>query len=184
MIRNILILFIFILSSNTIFSQKCVSEEDPFTKEQVLSFNFRTKTVYFEHKNNKTTLEIDFNYWGERSYQFDQGTKILIKLKDGNTIELKSLNKSDPKIENVVTSNGFFTGFGSTTSFRSDKYTVYSFSFLLSSTELNKLAQSQVEIIRIPDTDKGKFVDLKAKGRTKKKTNAIYKGAICISERI
>lgn len=186
MIKNIILLVCTIAITNSAFSQKCVSEKDPFSNEQIYSFDFRNKTVFFKHSNNETNFEINFNYWGERSHEFNSGTEISIKLKDNNKLVLKSINKSTPKIENVTTSNGFYSGFGfgGITSFRSDKYTVYSFSFVLSGTELAQLSKSKIEIIRIPDTDEGKFVDLKAKGRTKKKINAIQKGALCISESI
>jgi hypothetical protein len=79
----------------------------------------------------------------------------------------------------------FFQGFGggfNTINF--ENFTAYSFTFLLNKTELKRLAETKIDIIRIPDTDKGDHVDLKAKGRTKKKIKAIKKGATCLSEKI
>jgi len=173
-----------------IYSQKCKNDKDPFTNEEITSFDYNRKTVYFEVKNEKILFDIVFNYWGERKYEFEKGTEISIKLENGSKFNLKTFKKSSPKIENVTSrsSSGFFQGFpgfgGGMTTSSSENFTAYSFVFTLTKAELKKLAESEIDIIRIPDTDEGKFIDLKAKGRTKKKIKAIKKGATCINENI
>ncbi len=185
-IKKITLILIILISIKT-YSQKCKTDKDPFTNEKITSFDFYNKTVYFEIKNDSIKFDIKFNYWGERKYEFDEGAEILIKLENGSKINLKTIKQSKPIIESVTSSsNGpFYTGFGGgfgTTS--SENFTAYSFTFLLTKTELKSLMESKIDIIRIPDTDEGEYVDLKAKGKTKKKIKAIKKGATCISESI
>ena len=174
-----------ILLSVKVCSQKCKTEKDPFTNEEKTSFVFKNKTVYFEMKNDSITFDIAFNYWGEREHTFKEGTGFLIKLENGSKIDLKTITESKPKIESVISSSGFYLGFSSgMTSTRSENFTTYSFVFLLTESELKMLAESKIEIIRIPDTDEEKYVDLEAKGRTRKKIKAIKKGATCMSGNI
>ncbi len=186
MIKKTTLILIILISIKT-YSQKCKTEKDPFTNEKITSFDFYNKTVYFEVKNDSIRFDIKFNYWGERKHEFNKGEEILIKLENGSKINLKTIKQSKPKIESVTsTSNGpFFPGFGggfNTTS--SENFTAYAFTFLLTKTELKSLTESKIDIIRIPDTDEGEHVDLKAKGKTKQKIKAIRKGATCISENI
>ncbi|GAA3611970.1 hypothetical protein Q4Q39_04700 [Flavivirga amylovorans] len=181
------IIILLILISIKTYSQKCKTDKDPFTNEKITSFDFYNKTVYFEIKNDTIRFDIKFNYWGEREHEFDEGAEILIKLENGSKINLKTIKKAKPKIESITSSsNGpFFPGFGggfNTTS--SENFTAYSFTFLLNKTELKSLTESKIDIIRIPDTDEGEHVDLKAKGRTRQKIKAIKKGATCINENI
>ncbi|NVN17434.1 hypothetical protein GUA46_03695 [Muricauda sp. HICW] len=184
MTRKISIIFIFFLSIK-IYSQKCKTEQDPFTNEKITSFDFNDKTVYLEIKNDTITFDITFNYWGERDYEFEKKTEVSFKLENGSTIVLTTIKKSEPKIENVTSSNGFYQGFGGIMTTSSSKnFTAYSFVFLLTESELKKFADSKIELVRIPDTDEGEYVDLKAKGRTKKKIKAIIKGANCIIEQL
>ena len=184
MIKNILPLLFFILLSYNNYSQKCEIQKDPFTDEEIVSFNFNAKTVYFELKNEKIFLEMVFHYWGERDHEFNEGTEVLLKLEDGNKMDLKTINTSKPKIEQVKSST-FVPGFGGgMTTSHSENFTAYSFTFSLTQNELNNLAESRIEVIRIPDTDEGKYVDLKAKRKTKKKIKAVNKGAICLSENL
>lgn len=186
MIKKIALILIILISIKT-YSQKCKTDKDPFTDEKITSFDFYDKTVYFEIKNDSIRFNIKFNYWGEREHEFDKASEILIKLENGSKINLKTIKQSKPKIESITSSsNGpFFPGFGggfNTTS--SENFTAYSFTFLLNKTELKSLAESKIDIIRIPDTDEGEHIDLKAKGKTKRKIKAIKKGAVCISESI
>ena len=184
MIKKFTFIFLIFLSIKS-YSQKCKTEQDPFTNEKITSFDFHNKTVYFEIKNDTITFDITFNYWGEREHEFKENTEILLKLDNGSKIDLKTVKKSKPKIESVTSSSGFFPGFGGgMTTSSSENFTAYSFVFLLTEGELKKLADSEIDIIRIPDTDEGEFIDLKAKGRTKKKVKAIKKGAAYIGEKI
>jgi hypothetical protein len=186
MMKNLTIILLIFISIKA-YSQKCKTDKDPFTNEVITSFDFDYKTIYFEIKNDTIRFDIKFNYWGERKHVFGEDSEILIKLEDNSTISLKTIKKAKPKIESITSSsNGpFFPGFGSGINrTSSEKFTAYSFTFLLNKTELNRLAESKIEIIRIPDTDEGEHVDLKAEGRTKKKIKAIKKGAICMIKKI
>ncbi|MCZ2846206.1 MAG: hypothetical protein O2U61_06920 [Candidatus Bathyarchaeota archaeon] len=185
MIKNILPLLFFIVLSYNTYSQKCEIQKDPFTNEQIVSFDFRAKTVCFQLKNERVFFEIVFHYWGERDHEFKEGTEVLLKLENGNKMGLKTINTSRPKIEQITSSSGYFPGYGGgMTMSSSENFTAYSFTFSLTPTELNKLADSKIEVIRIPDTDEGKYVDLEAKKKTKKKLKAVNKGAICLSENL
>ncbi len=178
-------LIILILLSAKVYSQKCKTAKDPFTNEEIKSFDFKNKTVYFEIKNDSITLDIVFNYWGEREHIFKEGTGLSIKLETGAKIDLKTIMDSKPKIESSISTSGFYMGLGSgMTSTKAENFTTYSFVFLLTESELEMLAESKIEIIRIPDTDEEKYVDLEAKGRTGKKIKAIKRGATCMSENI
>ena len=183
-IKKIPLVLIILISIKT-YSQKCKTDKDPFSNEKVTSFDFYNKTVYYEIKNETVKFEIKFNYWGERKHEFNEGSEILIKLEDGSKLNLKTIKQSIPIIESVTSlsngpfSAGFGGGFGTTSS---ENFTAYSFTFLLSKIELKKLMENKIDIIRIPDTDEGEYVDLKAQGKTKKKIKAIKKGATCINE--
>lgn len=53
MIKNIFTIIFIITFSTQAFSQKCENSIDPFTNEQVISFDFNQKSVYFEIKEKK-----------------------------------------------------------------------------------------------------------------------------------
>ncbi|PID67885.1 MAG: hypothetical protein CR968_04380 [Flavobacteriia bacterium] len=181
MAKKILILF-FLVAVQT-YAQRCKVEKDPFSNETITFFDYKAKTVYFKVKNDSITFNVKFNYWGEREYVFDKGTEIRIKFDNGADIALKMVKKAKPIIELVTSSNatiiGFYGGFNVVSS---ENFTAYTFTFLLNKDELKKLSESKIDVIRIPDTEEGEYVDLKAKGLTKKKMKAIKKGATCIRE--
>ena len=183
--KKILMLLLLVVFSNKIYSQRCETTNDAFTGEQMSSFDYEGKTVYFELKNDNILLEIVFNYLGERNYEFKEGTEILMKLEDGTKMELHTVRASLPRVEQVTSSNGFYPSFGGgMTMSSSSNYTVYSFAFSLTKAELNNLAESKIDVIRIPDTNDGTYPDLEPKNRTKKKVKAVNKGAICLKENI
>jgi len=184
MIKKILILILFISITDKGFSQKCEDIVDPFTNEKRTTFDYKNKTVFFQLKEGNILFEIIFNYWGERNHEFEKNKEVLFKLVDGSTISMTTIRKAIPKIEQINSST-IYPGFGGGVPIsNSEKFTAYSFAFLLSNTELSELSKSSIELIRIPDTDEGSFIDLKAKKRTKKKIKAIRKGAICIKSHI
>ncbi|WP_308993870.1 hypothetical protein QLS71_012255 [Mariniflexile litorale] len=181
MIKKTLLFINLILISLNSFSQKCVDETDPFTNERKISFDYNYKTVYLQLIDEKIEFEITFSYRGERSNEFKENTELLFKLENGNILTLKTFRKSIPKIEQInYSSNTFGYGMGMSMS-NSQNYSTYSFAFSLSKTELSQLAESKIDLIRIPDTDEGKFYDLESKGETKKKIKAINKGATCMN---
>ncbi len=167
-------------------AQECTVEEDPFTNQETVSYNYDYQTVFFQKKGERIFFEILFNYWGERNKEFEEKTEIQIKLENGTKLALKTIRKSLPKIEEQNSSTNLYGGFGSGIVIsNAKKSTVYSFAFILTNEELKKLAESKIEIIRIPDTDAMEFVDISAKNkRSKKKIKAIYKGANCINEHL
>nr|WP_288933287.1 hypothetical protein [uncultured Allomuricauda sp.] len=178
------ILIILILMSVKIYSQKCKTDKDPFTNEEITYFDYSYRTVYFEVKNDTILFDVVFNYWGEREHIFKEGTGLSIKLESGAKIDLNTIMESKPKIESSISTSGFYMGLGSgMTSTSSQNSTAYSFVFKLTEPELKKLAESKIEVIRIPDTDEEKYIDLEAKGRTRKKIKAIKKGATCLIQK-
>ncbi|MFI0430678.1 hypothetical protein [Mariniflexile sp. HMF6888] len=184
MIKKTLLFITLILISLNSFSQRCVDETDPFTNEKKISFDYNYKTVYFQVIDKKIEFEIIFSYRGERNTEFKEGTEILFKLENGNILNLKTIRKSIPKIELInYSSNPFGYGMGMSMS-KSQNFSTYSFAFSLSKTQLNQFSESEIELIRVPDTDEGKSYDLEAKGETKKKIKAIKKGATCMNSSI
>ncbi|MBU2949435.1 hypothetical protein KO493_01855 [Tamlana agarivorans] len=183
MLKKYLLLFSFAVITSTCLSQKCKNETDPFTSVNKTFFNYEFKTVYFEIVDEAVAFEITFSYIGERNFEFNENSEVLFKLENGTILNLKTNRKAIPKLELISYASNSFGAFGgmSMTTSRSQNYSTYSFSFLLSKRELNQLAESKIELIRIPDTDEGKFHDLEPKGETKKKIKAIKKGASCIS---
>ncbi|WP_067037973.1 hypothetical protein [Allomuricauda sp. CP2A] len=180
---------LFLLIFLTLFkvkAQKCTVEEDPFTNQETVSYNYDYQTVFFQKKGNSIFFEILFNYWGERSKEFDEKTEIQIKLENGTKLTLKTIRKSLPKIEEQNSSTNLYGGFGSGIVIsNAKKYTVYSFAFILTGEELKKLAESKIEVIRIPDTEALEFVDISVKRkRSRKKLKAVHKGANCIYEHL
>ncbi|PQJ20997.1 hypothetical protein [Tenacibaculum sp. SG-28] len=183
MIKNIFIYSIFLFFISSAFSQKCKTKVDPFTDERVDYFDFENKTVYFELRNKEVTFEIVFYYLGNRDFEFNEETDILLKLDNNEKLTLKSIRVSKPRQEqfsSTTSYQGFFrTGGYSMSSV--DTYTAYSFKFLLSESDLIKLTNYKIKIIRLPDTEEGKYHDIEAKKGTKRKVKAINKGAKCIS---
>jgi hypothetical protein len=108
MTKKTIIILLILISIKT-YSQKCKTDKDPFTNEKITSFDFYNKTVYFEIKNDTIRFDIKFNYCGEREHEFDKGAEILIKLENGSKINLKTIKKAKPIIENIASSsNGTF----------------------------------------------------------------------------
>lgn len=82
MLFRTLLVFFTLLTFNSLFSQKCRVEDDPFSDERVVSFNYKNKTVFLESKNNEVRLDIEFYYWGEKSYVFEKGASLFLKLEN------------------------------------------------------------------------------------------------------
>ncbi|WP_396590589.1 hypothetical protein [Allomuricauda sp. R78024] len=164
------------MTFNSLFSQKCRVEDDPFSDERVVSFNYKNKTVFLESKNNEVRLDIEFYYWGEKSYVFEKGASLFLKLENKKTLELLSSNEASSTL--AQSGNIAFTPSGIQNS-DGRNYSIYMFSFTLNWEQIKKLANSEITHLRIPDIDK-RYIDKKAKGRIKKKTVAIKKGAECM----
>ena len=183
--QKVRFLLFFLALTAGIYAQKCEVKTDPFSNEQVVSFKYGQRAVYFELKSEQILFEIVFNYWGERSHEFEAGTSILFKLENGQKIELKTIRIARPKTELIATSSGLFPSYGGgMTMTTSENFTAYTFAFTLTQEELKQLAVSPITVIRIPDTDEGKFIDLEANKKTKKKIKAVNKGAVCIAEHL
>lgn len=180
--RTLLLIALFNIILN-VYSQKCKSEIDPFTNEKIDSYNYGNKTVYFELKKNEISFEIMFYYLGERHYEFKEGTEMLLKLENNKKLSLKTVRISKPRFEQVSSASRIPSLFGNTmTTFSSDTFTGYSFEFKLSKESLEELANSRIKLIRLPDTQDGKYYDVEGKGRTKPKVKAVNKGAKCIKK--
>jgi len=187
MTKNTVLFVLLFAVSCTLSAQKCKIKNDPFTDERVVSFDYGENQVQYELRNNEISLDIVFNYWGERDYEFQKGATVFLKLENGDKMKLVTVFNSQPKIEEITSTETNVLGFGgfnNTSAPKTENFTAYVFSFTLTKAELNQLSESRIEVIRIPETQEGKYVDLEAKGRTKKKIKAVQKGAKCIFENL
>lgn len=182
--RKIFLFSIILITFLKVNSQKCQITDDPFTNQETISYNYDYQTVFFQKKGEKIFFEMLFNYWGERNKEFEEKTEILIKLENGTKLTLNTIRKSLPKIEEINASTNLYAGFGNGMVIsNTKKYTVYSFAFILTNMDLKKLAESKIDIIRIPDTEELEFIDISAKRKSsRKKIKAVYKGANCLKE--
>ncbi|MES2679686.1 MAG: hypothetical protein V4635_07370 [Bacteroidota bacterium] len=155
-----------LLSSGTLFSQKCEVAKDPFTSERTVVSNYGDKIVYFENKAGKLKMEMVFTYAGGIDVTMAKGAEVLYKLENEQTVKLVSVNESLPK--RIITQAS------------TQLTTNYSYVFDITVDDLKKFAASKVVFIRFPDT-KGGTSDFEGKNG-KGLVKAIMKGAECMVE--
>lgn len=169
--KKIQIALFFTLLSSFVFSQKCEIKSDPFTKERIVSFDFKKRSIYYELKNDVIKLEFIFNYSGELNVAVPKGTELLFKLENGETVKLLTVSQSHPKTRLIANQAS------------ASVLTNYTYVFNVNKEELSKLAISKVILVRYPDT-KGDFLDFEIKVRGRKYATALYEGAQCIQSNL
>lgn len=161
------LIILFTICFNSGFSQKCEVTKDPITNETITSFNFKNRMVYYEHQKGVSSLEMLFTYGGELNVTIPKGTELLFKLESGEILKLVTANDAIPKSQ-VVASQ-----------YSASVITYYSYLMQINKETMAKLAGSPVVLIRFPN-GKGGQDDFIPKGRAKKISSAIVKGAQCM----
>jgi hypothetical protein len=155
-------------SLNSIYSQDCEVKKDPFSNEEVVSYDFKKKVVCYESKQGTITLEMLFVYSGDLKIIVPQGSELSFKLENGDIIQQSTIIDASPKTD--ITSNAVI-------------YTNYTYKIMLTKAEIEKLAGSKVILIRYPDA-KGGVMDYEIKGFGKFFSKQLLKGASCIKEHL
>ena len=161
--KNTFIFLMSLLLVNSLFSQKCETKKDAFTGDNIFSYDYRSKTIYYELKQGTIYFEMTFGYPGEYNVTVAKGSEISFKFENNEILKSTSIADSYPKT-NIS---------GSTV------YTNYTYRLELSQSDLLKLATSKVTLIRYPDAN-GSFVDWELKGLYKIYTKYLMEGAECI----
>ncbi|RXQ87176.1 hypothetical protein EO244_16675 [Ancylomarina salipaludis] len=163
----IISLIVLALSSISAYSQKCEISKDPFTNEQIVTFNFNKRTILYELKNDTVRFEMKFRYKGEKNVLMAKGASLLYKLENEKSIKLKSVNDSYPNSYVYANQVG----------------TAYSLVFNVPREDLEEIANSIITVMRFPDTNGG-YVDLVSKGSGKRTFKIIKKGAQCMLDNL
>lgn len=166
-IKSYLLAIFFIILINCSYSQKCSISRDPITNEAIASFNYKERKVYFEHKKGILSLEMMFTYSGELNVVIPKGSELFYKLENGEIIKLITVNNAVPNSQIIANQNS------------ATVLTFYSYIMQITKQDLNKLANSKVVLIRFPNGKDGQQ-DFILKGRWKKISGAILKGAVCM----
>jgi hypothetical protein len=162
--------FIFLMSFmviSSLFSQKCEEKKDPFTGDKLVSYDYRSRTIYYELKQGSIFFEMTFGYPGDYKITVAKGSELSFKFENGDMLKLSSVADSYPK-----------TNVSGTTI-----YTNYTYRMELSKNDLLKLAESKVSLIRYPDAN-GSMMDWELKGLYKIYTKYMMNGAACIKEHV
>ena len=139
-LHQILFSLILILSSSTFsFSQKYQVTKDPITDEKIITATFRDRWVYMENKGEQTKLSVVKGYMGELNIEAPIGSDFIIKLGNGEIINLATTSVSSP---NSYANQGVV-------------YTNYTFETNLNKELLSKLATHAPTLIRLPDMKSG-----------------------------
>ncbi len=167
--KNIIILLICLLTAKLSISQKCENQKDPFTNEPVLTFDYSPydiKFLHFELRKDKRTLEFRAVESGALVYTIPEGSDILMKFENGDTIRLKTVgetlskaNNSGPQLQIV--------------------YSEYYLKTEITVEQLQKMASSPIAVLRFPDLH-GATIDYKADDMRKAYRKSFTEGAKCM----
>jgi len=163
--RLLLIFFVlFAIGLSNIYAQKCKVENDPITNEEIISYNFKEKSIYFESKNDSLLFEIRCNYKGNIKVAIPEGSEIFFKLKDGEIIKLKTIEEAIPKSHAYATQ------------YSAGVYSTCQFKMRPTKEVLKKLSAAKLALIRYPNPDGG-HLDQEISFLSAK---VLMKGANCI----
>jgi hypothetical protein len=152
----------------TSYGQKCNEVVDPITSEKKVEFVKSDPSLHnyvkYELVKGKAYLYKPFFYKGAIKVNSTAGTEFIFKLKDGTILKLKTSNDVTPKILGDP-----------------ELRTSYLLTFELSKEDLDKLATSEVTLIRFPKMSEEGFVDAdKNDPHLVLSQKALLKGADCI----
>jgi hypothetical protein len=162
--------FVFLMSFmviSSLYSQKCEEKNDPFSGDKLVTYDYKARTVYYELKQGSIFFEMTFTYDGGYKITVAKGSEVSFKFENGEVLKLSSVADSYPKI----------VGSGSYV------YTNYTYRMELSKSDMLKLAESKVSVIRYPDAN-GNMMDRELKGPYTIYTKHILAGAQCIKEHL
>lgn len=166
---NKIILLIYLgFISGLSFGQKCNAYTDPFTKTDVVTYDFG-KYIIFSLKNNEIWLRYQLQFDGNFIAEIPKGSTISFLLENGNIVELSSAYNASP-----------ITITGSAQSMTSYIVTEYFVTMKLTKEQLEALARSPMKYVRYPDLNGGYISDNKSKRWRKK----LIEGAQCIEAKI
>ncbi len=163
--RLVVIIFMLALASVS-YSQGCKSEKDAFTGEDVISYSHFSRVFFYDYKDGKIFLKMQFNYGGLKEKVFPKGSKFMLKFKDNTIVRLNTIREATPT-PNATTQAVI---------------TQYMFKFELTEEQLEKFAKSKLTLIRYPGIEE-EYLDMDfTKLFTKKYANKFKEGANCILE--
>jgi len=166
----ILLAAYFILTTIPAFSQKCITTADPFTAEEISSYDYHNKWIYYELKNGSVTLELTLALTGQVNIIAPKETEIFMKFENSEILKLVSVTEAIPAIH-VSTGSGFTA-----------VWTEYCYKFNLTKEDINILASAKLALLRYPDAN-GALWDLDSELR-KKWIKVLLEGAQCMKSQL
>ncbi len=166
--KYISLIFLFAaLSVNSIYAQGCQINEDPFTNEKVITYNWKQGIVFYEQTPDHTKFGIRIHYDGEQNVVFEKGNQLLFKLDNDEVLTLTTCADAVP--ETKISANQYSAAV----------YTAYTFVFYITPEQLKKLADHRLTAVRYPDAN-GEKLDIFLKGKRNKYSKAVQEGGQCI----
>lgn len=158
------------LLSTVLFGQECNNEKDAFTGEQKCTFDYKPSNIPYLHLeviSDIRTIEFRAVENSAINYTIPKGSEILIKLDNGEIIQLFLLKDVSSSV-GVASASGF-----------SATYSEYFLKAEITVSQLQKLASFNITDLRYPNLHGGNR-DEKAKDLRKGFRQAFMKGAKCI----
>ncbi|HOX84308.1 MAG TPA: hypothetical protein PLJ60_16375 [Chryseolinea sp.] len=173
--KNIVTSLSIVLLFNSYLSlgQECQKVSDPFTNEPVISFEWKAggiRTLFYESRNGKSTLEIRLGELGAVEYVIPKGSEILFKLENGDVIKLVTVLDS----RSVVSSTTINESNNMTSS-------TYFLKMEITGEQLKQLAKFKVSNMQIPDLHGG-IQTYGIKELRNKFERFLFEGAKCLSD--
>lgn len=172
-ISNAALLVLVLLYSHISFGQECQKGPDPFTNEPVLSFEWKVgggRTLFYESRGGKITLEIKFGEIGAIEHTIPQGSEVLFKLDNGDIIKTSTMLE----VRSAV----------STSTIDADNSMTFSMYYLkmeITAEQLKQFSKFRVTNMRIPDLHGG-FVTYGTKELRNKFERFLFEGAVCLMD--
>ncbi len=160
-----LVVVLFMLSLTfTGYSQGCKSEKDAFTGEDVVSYSHMSRVFFYDYKDGKIYLRMQFNYGGVKEKIIPKGSKFMLKFKDNTIISINTMQDATPTPN--ATTEAILTQ--------------YMYKFEITKEQLEKFVESKLTLIRYPGIEE-EYLDMDfTKLFTKKYANKFKEGANCI----
>nr|WP_294859005.1 hypothetical protein [uncultured Fluviicola sp.] len=168
--KILFVLLINLLVSESLMSQECKNQTDPFTNEPLLEFDYSPYNIRYLHieiKNDKRIMEFRAVENTAVIYTIPKGAEVLMKLENGDIIRLYTLNETS---STVGTANA--SGFAMT-------YSEYYLKMEITVEQLQKLASFKITNLRYPNLHGGNTDD-EADDLRKGFRKSFMQGAKCI----
>lgn len=155
--------------------QECQKGPDPFTNEPVVSYEWKSggiRTLFFESRNGKNTMEVRFGEVGAIEYMIPKGSEVFVKLENQEVIKMTTVLDSKSGV--------------SSTTLDADNNVTFSMYYLkmeITNEQLKQLAKFKVTNIQIPDLHGG-VQTLGTKELRNKFERFLFEGAKCLTGEI